>query len=383
MNANNLPLSCLQMLIDAALERAEPELSNAVSTSAWKPHSGTWLVLKSELASAGFMCGPLSKWGGGKQSSDGSDVLTSHLKWTELAALPRDCSPLPGGQQCGRTLMETQGLRITACHPRIQQLRSPPPVPLLHPVDDSCRWDAVDDWGGVGGADQDGTQRKLQGEGEGEGEGEVEGRGEGQGEGEGPGEREGEGEGEGQGQERTQVAARRSAADLDNAVGLTVSRIGRIGVRGAWGSRIEQAIRLLLSLRAMAQQSRDPAACKAVIFSRMEPVLRLLARACAMNGVLYATYDAALGQSEAFRSDPHMQALLLSAHRDASGLTLTAASHVIIMEPQMDVATELQMIGRVHRIGQMRQAHVHRLAVEDSFEARLAAEREDCWNHTI
>jgi hypothetical protein len=30
------------MLIDTALKRAEAELSNAVSTSAWEPHSGEW-----------------------------------------------------------------------------------------------------------------------------------------------------------------------------------------------------------------------------------------------------------------------------------------------------------------------------------------------------
>ena len=71
----------------------------------------------------------------------------------------------------------------------------------------------------------------------------------------------------------------------------------------------------------------------------------------------------------------HSQVLLLSAQRDASGLTLTAASHVIIVEPQPDVATEQQMIGRVHRIGQTRQTHVHRIVVEGTFEPHLAKAR--------
>ena len=44
------------MLVDTALERAEAELFNAVSTSAWEPHSGECLALKSELSSAGFLC---------------------------------------------------------------------------------------------------------------------------------------------------------------------------------------------------------------------------------------------------------------------------------------------------------------------------------------
>ena len=36
----------LQTLVDTALERTEAALSTAVSTSAWKPHSGEWLALK-------------------------------------------------------------------------------------------------------------------------------------------------------------------------------------------------------------------------------------------------------------------------------------------------------------------------------------------------
>ena len=232
-----------------------------------------------------------------------SDIISTSIehhrgKW--YARKARCCAPLSGGRQCGRPLLETQGLRITACHPRIARRVGPA--------------DAVGSWGAAPSASED--------------------------------------------------EAASSAP------------IHRFGVRGAWGSRVEQAIRLLLSLRAEAYRRSDAAAAKAVVFSRMEQVLKLLSRACAMNGIMYSTYDAAVGQSECFRTDPAMQVLLLSAHRDSSGLTLTAASHVVIMEPQPDVATELQMIGRVHRIGQARQASVHRLVVEDSFEAQVSAVRQ-------
>ena len=42
------------------------------------------------------------------------------------------------------------------------------------------------------------------------------------------------------------------------------------------------------------------------------------------------------------------------------GLTLTEAQHVVVVEPQLDPASELQAIGRVHRIGQERETWVHR-----------------------
>ena len=97
-----------------------------------------------------------------------------------------------------------------------------------------------------------------------------------------------------------------------------------------------------------------------------------------MNGVRAARFGQGGHQHNEladFVHDDAMQALLLSAQRDASGLTLTAACHVIVVEPQPDVATEQQMVGRVHRIGQTRQTHVHRLVVRGSFEPELATER--------
>ena len=57
-HADHSPLRSSQMPVDTALERAEG-LSNAVSTSAWKPHNGEWLSFKSELESAGPSTGPL------------------------------------------------------------------------------------------------------------------------------------------------------------------------------------------------------------------------------------------------------------------------------------------------------------------------------------
>ena len=116
-------------------------------------------------------------------------------------------------------------------------------------------------------------------------------------------------------------------------------------IHGAWGSRVDAVVRLLLQLRVRARALGDAAAAKCVVYSRHEQVLRLLAAACAMNRIPALRYSGgtgaggagAHGRSEVskFVADGAVQALLLSAQHNASGLTLTAASHVTVggMEP--------------------------------------------------
>ena len=151
----------------------------------------------------------------------------------------------------------------------------------------------------------------------------------------------------------------------------------QVPLYGSWGSRVDAVVRLLTTFRESAPAA-DPAAAKTVVFSRHEPLLRLLTSACAMNGVRATRFGSGGHEHNelgTFISDPFIQAVLLSAQRDASGLTLTAASHVIICEPQTDVAIEQQMVGRVHRIGQTRQTHIHRVVVGGTFESTITVER--------
>ena len=72
-----------------------------------------------------------------------------------------------------------------------------------------------------------------------------------------------------------------------------------------------------------------------------------------------------------FISDPRCTVFILSIRSGGVGLTLTAAQHVFLFEPQQNPALTLQAIERVHRVGQTKDVHIHHLIIENSVEERI------------
>ena len=64
---------------------------------------------------------------------------------------------------------------------------------------------------------------------------------------------------------------------------------------------------------------------------------------------------------------------LLSLKAGGTGLNLTAADHVFLLDPWWNPAVEAQAIDRVHRIGQGRPVTAYRLIAEDTVEAKILA----------
>jgi len=77
-----------------------------------------------------------------------------------------------------------------------------------------------------------------------------------------------------------------------------------------------------------------------------------------------------------FRSTAKCFALLLAVQSCAAGLNLTHADHCFLVEPQEDLGTELQLISRIHRIGQTRPVVTKKFIMADTIEQRMLERRK-------
>ena len=74
-----------------------------------------------------------------------------------------------------------------------------------------------------------------------------------------------------------------------------------------------------------------------------------------------------------FQSDDGPPVLLISLKAGGTGLNLTAADHVFLLDPWWNPAVEDQAKDRAHRIGQERQVMVYRMVANDTVEERTLA----------
>ncbi|RLV91995.1 ATP-dependent helicase ULS1 [Spathaspora sp. JA1] len=116
---------------------------------------------------------------------------------------------------------------------------------------------------------------------------------------------------------------------------------------------------------------------KVIIFSQFVTLFDLFKLVLQQQGIEFLRYDGSMNMEhkndviKQFYQDSSIKVLLLSLRSGNVGLTLTCASHVIIMDPFWNPYVEEQAMDRAHRIGQQREVHVHRILVEQSVEGRI------------
>ncbi|XP_033107047.1 E3 ubiquitin-protein ligase SHPRH-like [Anneissia japonica] len=168
------------------------------------------------------------------------------------------------------------------------------------------------------------------------------------------------------------VSTQLSAQDLEE---------NGVRVRGGHSTKVEAVIRTLLNI-----QMKEPGV-KSIVFSTWTDVLEVIARGLRDNNIEYRSiqygghprFQAKLMD---FKHDEKVTTLLLPVQSGAKGLNIIEATHVLLVEPILNVANELQAIGRVHRIGQTKPTVVHRFLIQNTIEERIQAMLQTTYNST-
>lgn len=176
------------------------------------------------------------------------------------------------------------------------------------------------------------------------------------------------------------------------------SLLKKIEISGLKRSKI-QVLEALLRLRQAAchpalvdeKQSKLPSAklemlfgrldalreqgAKVLVFSQFVKLLSLVRQRLDADGVPYAYLDGRTRKRQdvvdRFQSDPDCPLMLISLKAGGTGLNLTAAEYVFLLDPWWNPAVEAQAIDRAHRIGQTRTVFASRLITRNTVEEKV------------
>jgi SNF2 family DNA or RNA helicase len=128
--------------------------------------------------------------------------------------------------------------------------------------------------------------------------------------------------------------------------------------------------RLLLALEDALSDDH-----KSLVFSQWTSFLDLIEPHLERAGITFVRLDGSTrdrkGVVDAFQNDDGPKVMLLSLKAGGTGLNLTAADHVFLMDLWWNPAVERQATDRAHRIGQDKPVFVYRLVAKDTVEERI------------
>ncbi|MFM2385497.1 MAG: hypothetical protein RL660_254 [Bacteroidota bacterium] len=116
---------------------------------------------------------------------------------------------------------------------------------------------------------------------------------------------------------------------------------------------------------------------KVLIFSQFLGMLALIKQALTEAGIQHEYFDGSYSSKQRedainnFQNNNDCRAFLISLKAGGTGLNLTAADYVYIMDPWWNPAVEQQAIDRTHRIGQTKNIFAYRFICKDTVEEKI------------
>ncbi|MCL1992796.1 MAG: DEAD/DEAH box helicase [Spirochaetes bacterium] len=114
---------------------------------------------------------------------------------------------------------------------------------------------------------------------------------------------------------------------------------------------------------------------KCLIFTNFLATVDLVSEDLAALGIANLTMTGATVDRQSlvrrFQTDPSVKVFIMTLKTGGTGLNLTAADYIFILDPWWNSAAEAQAIDRSHRIGQLNPVFCYRLIAKDTIEERI------------
>ncbi|NQZ75738.1 MAG: DEAD/DEAH box helicase [Ekhidna sp.] len=114
---------------------------------------------------------------------------------------------------------------------------------------------------------------------------------------------------------------------------------------------------------------------KVLIFSQFVKHLKIVSKYLEEQGKPFAYLDGSTKdrqkEVEKFQNDPSVSIFLISLKAGGTGLNLTKADYVFLLDPWWNPAVEAQAIDRAHRIGQTKKVFAYKFVCKDTIEEKI------------
>ncbi|KAG5474979.1 hypothetical protein CUR178_04429 [Leishmania enriettii] len=139
-------------------------------------------------------------------------------------------------------------------------------------------------------------------------------------------------------------------------------------------NEFELSTKLRMVLRSIHDMQKNHPTDKMIIFSQFTSFMDVICVALDRYNIAYLRIDGTMSLSNRnavirqFQTSDHIKIVLASKTATGVGLNLTAANHVVVVDPWWNPAIEEQAVHRCYRIGQKKPVYVTRFIIADTIE---------------
>ena len=147
-----------------------------------------------------------------------------------------------------------------------------------------------------------------------------------------------------------------------------------------WGTKMYNLVKYLHYLLNNNNKNR------VIVFSQWNKMLKLVSNVLNLNEINYISLKGSVhvvtSRIKKFKNDDSIRVVLLSSDKAASGLNLTEANHIILLDtlntsPEKAKSIEEQAIGRCKRLGQDKNIYIKRFIMKDTIEEEYYQKNKD------